>query len=148
MADIVLSTLSTKYSHASFGLHYLLANLGPLQPRAVIEEFDLRQRPLDIAETLLRHEPKIVGLGVFIWNVTAATEIVATLKRLRPNLVLVLGGPEVSHEPADQRITQLADYVIAGEADVAFRELCQALLAGLEIGRAQPARSVSMSVSR
>ena len=130
MADIVLSTLNAKYSHAAFGLRYLLANLGSLQPRAVIEEFDLRQRPLDIAEALLRHEPKIVGLGVFIWNVTAATEVAATLKRLRPDLVLVLGGPEVSHEPADQRITQLADYVIAGEADLAFRELCQALLTG------------------
>lgn len=130
MADIVLSTLNAKYSHAAFGLRYLLANLGPLQSRAVLEEFDVRQRPLDIAEALLRHEPRIVGLGVFIWNVTAVTELAATLKRLRPELTLVLGGPEVSFETAEQHLTKLADYAITGEADVAFRELCRSLLAG------------------
>jgi len=128
MADIVLSTLNAKYSHAAFGLRYLLANLGSFQARAVIEEFDLRQRPLDIAEALLRHEPRIVGLGVYIWNVTAVTEVAATLRRLRPDLVLVLGGPEVSFETAEQRLTELADYVITGEGDGAFRELCEALL--------------------
>ena len=130
MADIVLSTLNAKYSHAAFGLRYLLANLGPLQSRAVLEEFDLRQRPLDIAEALLRHEPRIVGLGVFIWNVTAVTELAATLKRLRPELTLIIGGPEVSFETVEQRLTKLADYAITGEADVAFRELCRSLLAG------------------
>jgi hypothetical protein len=36
MPDIVLTTLNAKYSHAAFGLRYLFANLGELQPRAVI----------------------------------------------------------------------------------------------------------------
>ena len=31
MVDIVLTTLNAKYAHASFGLRYLLANLGPLR---------------------------------------------------------------------------------------------------------------------
>ena len=34
MSDIVLATLNAKYIHASFGLRYLLANLGELRPRA------------------------------------------------------------------------------------------------------------------
>ena len=64
MADIVLTTLNAKYSHAAFGLRYLLANLGPLRPRATIVEFDINQRPLDIAEMLLARNPKIIGFGV------------------------------------------------------------------------------------
>jgi radical SAM superfamily enzyme YgiQ (UPF0313 family) len=130
MADIVLSTLNAKFIHAAFGLRYLLANLGPLRPRAVLAEFDLQQRPLDIAEALLAQEPRVLGLGVYIWNVGPTTELVALLKALRPELTIVLGGPEVSFESAAQRCVQLADYVITGEADVAFRELCEALLAG------------------
>jgi hypothetical protein len=63
MPDIVLSTLNAKYIHASFGLRYLLANLGALQPRAALLEFDINQRPLDIAEILLAQNPKIIGLG-------------------------------------------------------------------------------------
>ena len=69
MPDIVLTTLNAKYIHAAFGLRYLFANLGELQPRAVIAEFDINQRPLDIAEILLAREPKIIGFGVYIWNV-------------------------------------------------------------------------------
>ena len=66
MADIVLTTLNAKYMHAAFGLRYLLANLGPSKPRACILEFDINQRPIDIAETLLASDPKIIGFGVYI----------------------------------------------------------------------------------
>jgi radical SAM superfamily enzyme YgiQ (UPF0313 family) len=130
MPDIVLTTLNAKYIHAAFGLRYLWANLGPLQARATLVEFDIHLRPLDIVEAILAREPKIVGLGVYIWNVAPATEVVALLKRLRPDLTVILGGPEVSYEVEEQRIVQLADHVITGEADLAFAQLCRELLAG------------------
>ncbi len=128
MPDIVLSTLNAKFIHASFGLRYLLANLGELRPRAALAEFDINQRPLDIAEALLALQPRIVGLGVYIWNARETTELVAILKRLRPDLSIVLGGPEISFETEQQPLAALADYVITGEADLAFAALCHELL--------------------
>ncbi len=130
MPEIVLATLNAKYIHASFGLRYLLANLGELRPRAVLEEFIINQRPLDIAEKILSHNPRIIGLGVYIWNVTLTTELVAILKKIRPDITVVLGGPEVSYESDQQEIVRLADYTITGEADLAFAQLCRQLLAG------------------
>lgn len=130
MADIVLTTLNAKYIHASFGLRYLLANLGELQPRACLAEFDINQRPLDIAEAILQRSPLIVGLGVYIWNTAQTAQVVAALKRVQPGLIVVLGGPEVSYETEGQRVVELADYVITGEADLAFATLCRQLLAG------------------
>jgi radical SAM superfamily enzyme YgiQ (UPF0313 family) len=130
MADIVLTTLNAKYIHAAFGLRYLLANLGPLRADAAIAEFDINQRPVDIAEALLARNPKIIGLGIYIWNVAPATEVVATLKRVRPDITIILGGPEVSYETESQPAVQLADYVITGEADLAFAKVCRQLLAG------------------
>ena len=130
MADIVLTTLNAKYIHAAFGLRYLMANLGPLQSRAALAEFDINQRPLDIAGALLALNPKIIGLGVYIWNVTPATEVVAALRRVRPDLKIILGGPEVSYETESQPIVALADHVITGEADLKFAEVCGQLLDG------------------
>ncbi|HEX2973369.1 MAG TPA: DUF4080 domain-containing protein, partial [Tepidisphaeraceae bacterium] len=130
MADIVLTTLNAKYLHAAFGLRYLLANLGELRPRAEILEFDINQRPLDGVEAIVAQNPSIVGLGVYIWNVGPATQLVAELKRVRPEITVVLGGPEVSHETEQQEIARLADYVITGEGDLAFAELCRALVRG------------------
>lgn len=127
---ILLSTLNAKYPHAAFGLRYLMANLGELQPLAGIREFDINQRPLDIAEEILAHRPSILGLGVYIWNVRPTTELIAILRRLDPELVIILGGPEVSHETEGQEITALAHHVITGEADLAFADACRRLLAG------------------
>jgi len=130
MPDIVLSTLNARFSHASFGLRYLLANLGGLRSRASLAEFDINQRPIDIAERILALAPKILGLGIYIWNVAPSRELVALLKALRPELIIILGGPEVSYEQGAQPIVALADYVITGEADLAFAEVCRGLLSG------------------
>jgi radical SAM superfamily enzyme YgiQ (UPF0313 family) len=128
--DIVLATFNAKYIHAAFGLRYLMANLGELQDRATIAEFDINQRPLDVVESILLLEPKILGLGVYIWNAEQSLKVVADLKRLRPGMTIVVGGPEVSYETDQQEIAGLADYVIRGEADFAFADFCRTLLAG------------------
>lgn len=128
MPDIVLSTLNAKYIHASFGLRYLMANLGELRERACLAEFTINQAPLEIAEAVLAHQPRIVGFGVYIWNVEQTTAVIGLLKRIRPDLIVVIGGPEVSYETEGQEIVALADHVITGEADVKFAEVCRALL--------------------
>lgn len=130
MSEILLTTINAKYPHASFGLRYLLANLGPLRSRASMLEFDLNHRSVDMVEAILAKEPRIVGIGVYIWNIAHATQLVADLKRVRPDLTVVLGGPEVSYETDQLEITGLADYTITGEADLAFAELCEQLLRG------------------
>ncbi len=130
MPDIVLTTLNAKYIHAAFGLRYLMANLGDLKSRACIAEFDINQRPLDIVEVLLAREPKILGFGIYIWNVVETEVVVAAIRKLRPDITIVLGGPEVSHETDGQPIVGLADYVITGEADLKFAEVCGQLLRG------------------
>jgi radical SAM superfamily enzyme YgiQ (UPF0313 family) len=134
VADIVLTTLNAKYIHAAFGLRYLLANLGELQPRACLAEFDINQRPLDIAERLLAQNPKVIGFGIYIWNVEPTAEVIAALKCTRPAIKIILGGPEVSYETENQAIVQLADHVIAGEADLKFAEVCRVLLLNQPVG--------------
>ncbi|MEY4591987.1 MAG: hypothetical protein RIR18_882, partial [Pseudomonadota bacterium] len=62
--------------------------------------------------------------------VTETTEVIRLIKTTRPNLIVILGGPEVSYETNEQTITQLADYVITGWGDISFAKLCNALLSG------------------
>ncbi len=130
MSNIILSTLNARYIHASLGLRYLYANLGELQGQAIIREFIISQRPIDIAEQILAESPRIVGFGVYIWNIEQTTQVVRLLKRIRPELIIILGGPEVSYEHAEQVIVNSSDYLIPGQADLAFAELCRTILAG------------------
>ena len=128
MPDIVLTTFNARYIHSSFGLRYVLANLKELRSRATIREYILSDRPVDVAEQLLHLNPRVIGIGVYIWNALQSLELVRILKTIRPEIIIVIGGPEVSYEIDRQDICKLADYVVAGEGDLAFADLCRTLL--------------------
>ena len=130
MLRIVLATLNARYSHTSFGLRCLLANLGPYRDAAILREFTIGQPTLQIVEQLLADAPSVIGFGVYIWNVAEVTAVLELLRALRPDIRLVIGGPEVSYEYEHTDIFRLADHLITGEGDVAFRELVAELAAG------------------
>lgn len=139
---IVLTTLNAKYIHASLGLRYLLANMArhggaELRAGTVLREFTIARTPREIVDVLLvelgeplPHRLQIVGFGVYIWNVIPTTEVVRLLKRARPEVKIVLGGPEVSHEWETQEVVALADHLITGWGDLSFPKLCRALAQG------------------
>jgi radical SAM superfamily enzyme YgiQ (UPF0313 family) len=129
MPAVLLSTINARYVHASLGLRYLAANMGELESETRIVEFVLGARAADMAEQLLAHGPRVIGLGVYIWNVEETTRLVAHLKAVAPEVLVVLGGPEVSYETGSQRICELADYIVTGWGDLAFAALCRRLLA-------------------
>jgi radical SAM superfamily enzyme YgiQ (UPF0313 family) len=136
--DILLVTLNARYSHASLGLRYLKANLGELEPRSAILELVIAASSGMATETMLEkilaRAPRIVGFGVYIWNVDETTRLVTQLKRVAPHITVIVGGPEVSFVDDAPDINQLADFVITGQADLSFKALCEKILSGSKVG--------------
>jgi radical SAM superfamily enzyme YgiQ (UPF0313 family) len=128
--SILLTTLNARYTHASLGLRYLLANMGALQEQTRLQEFVIGAKTTEIVERILAHAPKVVGFGIYIWNVEETARVVAMLKRVAPQVAVVLGGPEVSHETNEQEIVKLADYVVTGWGEITFPKLCGEILNG------------------
>ena len=123
-----MCSLNARYIHASLGLRYLMANMGPLQNSTRLVEFTINQRTNDIAEKLLAINPLIIGFGVYIWNIKETTDLVALIRKLKPDIKIVIGGPEVSYEYHDTAIYTQCDHLITGQADFAFATICQQLL--------------------
>lgn len=130
MNDILLTTLNARFAHASLGLRYLRANLGELRDSSRICEFVIGQKTEEIVEQLLAERPRVIGFGIYIWNVEESTRVLAQLKTVAPEVIVVLGGPEVSYEVELQSICALADYVVTGWGDVSFASLVRELMAG------------------
>lgn len=126
--NIILTTLNARFIHSAFGLRYLFANLGDLQKISLLKEFTIHERPIDIAEKLLQHNPKIIGFSVYIWNVSEISETISILKQIAPQVVIVLGGPEVSHLPDKPNVVDEVDYIITGAGEISFQSLCQQIL--------------------
>ena len=70
MSDILLTTINAKYIHTAFGLRYLKSNLLELKDFCEIQEFTIQQDPAEIVASIMAANPKILGLGVYIWNVS------------------------------------------------------------------------------
>jgi len=124
-SDILLCTINASYIHASIGLRYLYANLDELQSRCTIIEYTTHLRPTDIVEKILVYKPKIIGFGIYIWNVQHTTQVIGLLKIIAPEITIIIGGPEVSYEYEQQEIFKQADYLIQGAADLEFARLCR-----------------------
>jgi len=132
VSDIILTTLNGRYTHSSLGLRYLFANLKDLQKKALIKEYVINEKMQDIAEDILKHHPKIIGIGVYIWNASDVGELIEILKKVSPKTTIILGGPEVSYLPFRVNMDK-ADYIIQGEGEIPFYELCRDILEEKEI---------------
>lgn len=136
MEKILLVSFNARYEHTSLGLRCLMANMGELSSECALKEFTLDVSPESALEDVLCLNPKIIGLGVYIWNVELCLRFARELKTLRPNIVLVCGGPETSHygKPGyscyAEQLSEIADYIICGEGEETFRELCISIMDG------------------
>ena len=135
MTDILLVTLNARWSHCAFGLRYLRANLGDLHDRSAIREFTISDAPAVMVEKILAETPRIVGFGIYIWNLRETTQVIQILKAVAPEIRIVIGGPEVSHQYDAEPVVALADVLITGEADLVFPGVCHDLLAGRPVAR-------------
>jgi radical SAM superfamily enzyme YgiQ (UPF0313 family) len=127
---IVLAAINAKWIHPSLALRLLKANLGGLEESCEIMEFALRQPLAEKTGPIIAARPRVLGLSVSIWNHRATVELLRALGGMTPRPAVVLGGPEVSHLAEDAEIFRHADFVIRGEGEKAFRELCADLLEG------------------
>jgi len=127
---ILLTTLNARYMHTAFGLRYLYANLGELQNSAEIVEFTIQEQAINIVEKLLSYQPKIISFSAYIWNIAELSDVIPMLREIAPDITLIMGGPEVSHQPDVPDVCELVDYVIAGPGEKTVAELCQQILTG------------------
>ncbi len=127
---ILIAAINARHSHTSMGARCLLANMGELRPETDLAEFTIQQSAAEIAAEIAARNPRILGLGVYIWNAARVAELLPLLRHQSPQTKIILGGPEIpSVEPPTA--SSGGDYVILGEADLAFPALCRDILASL-----------------
>lgn len=84
-----------------------------------------------IAEIIKKEKPKIIGItsmySVFYRDVV---EIVELIKSINPEVVVVLGGNHVSSYWKYVLKNRNIDYVVIGEGEQTFLELCRSILSG------------------
>jgi radical SAM superfamily enzyme YgiQ (UPF0313 family) len=75
-------------------------------------------------------EPAVVGLSTYVWNWEYSLALAGRLKELHPNLVIVVGGPQVPGDCRALIASGLVDVAVHGEGEIAFSEVLDALRGG------------------
>lgn len=134
----VLTTLNAKYIHTSLALRWLYV-VNKDRFDLDVKEYTIKEDRKTIAREILSTDCDVVGISVSIWNVQQSKELVALLKEQKPQLLIVLGGPEVSYEPEFFLHNWEIDFVISGEGEFVLGDLLQAI----QEGSVPPAEGIS-----
>ena len=126
---ILLTTLNAKYIHTSLALRWLyVANKDHYD--ISFKEFVIKEDIPSVAEQILETQAEVIGLSVSIWNVRQTEALIKQLRTTNPQLIIFVGGPEVTYEPEFFLENWAIDYVISGEGEFVSGEL----FAELELG--------------
>lgn len=121
--NIVLATLNAKYIHTSLALRYLKA-YSERDYSIEIAEYTIKDPVMSVVTDLYLKSPGVVGFSCYIWNIEETIHIIRVLKKLKPELTIILGGPEVSYDTEYwmRRIPE-ADFIVMGEGEETFHHL-------------------------
>lgn len=113
----LLTTLHSKYIHPSLALPCLAAYCGDTCGELLIREFTVHEPKENVLARILACSPDVVAFSVYIWNRRETLELVDSLRTVKPEIRLVLGGPEVSFETNDFFNRHQVDAIVCGEGE-------------------------------
>jgi radical SAM superfamily enzyme YgiQ (UPF0313 family) len=80
-----------------------------------------------LAAEILRREPWLVGWTCYLWNVERSLDMARRVKQVRPEVRMLLGGPEITADNLWVLQSPEVDFAAIGEGEQTFCELLQAL---------------------
>lgn len=132
MAQILLAALNASFSHTNIAVRsialYCQNNLNKDKQKddsfICFDEWTINQQTLEILRGILNYKPKIVLFSTYIWNIEIIEKLVRNLKSFDDNIVIGMGGPEVSFNAPQvfERLDQL-DFICSGEGEETVFEI-------------------------
>jgi radical SAM superfamily enzyme YgiQ (UPF0313 family) len=92
-----------------------------------------------LVEAILARRPWMVGFSCYLWNVQRTLWIAQQLKQKRPDLIVLIGGPEITADNEVALRNSAVDYAVLGEGEQTFAELLNSQVESQPVTRVLPA---------
>jgi len=114
----ILVAINAKYDHENLAAWYLKAACMQRQVDVTVLQYSINDSVQKIWSGIMDEEPDVACFSCYIWNRLLVQDLVSDLKKVRPETVIVVGGPEVCYDGAEDDFRSFgADYVIKGEGE-------------------------------
>jgi anaerobic magnesium-protoporphyrin IX monomethyl ester cyclase len=126
---ILFTTLHAKFVHSSLALPYLAAFCKDIDGvETAIREFTVNEHADHVLRRIVTEKADVVAFSCYIWNIEQTLRLASDLKKITPATRIILGGPEVSHNP-DEILSgnEAVDCIIRGDGEEVFRNVISTL---------------------
>lgn len=122
---ILLTSLNAKYVHSNLALKYLYIAGRDVCDGLEIREFTINNSRDYIFNELVMGDYDAVCFSCYIWNIEKTKELAADLKKAKPQVSILFGGPEVSYDSQEfMENHPFLDFLIYGEGEKVFANWC------------------------
>jgi len=120
---VICAALNAKFIHTNLAIRYLKAFAAP-EFDIQIKEYTIKDPAINIVTDLYQQKPDVIGFSCYIWNIEETLKIVNMLKKIDPELFIILGGPEVSYDTLEWMENYPGiDVIVMGEGELTFKQL-------------------------
>ncbi|MCI6536155.1 MAG: B12-binding domain-containing radical SAM protein [Lachnospiraceae bacterium] len=122
---ILLTAINAKYIHSNLAVYSLQAYAEAHGHKIERAEYTINNQLDDILEKIYRQRPDVLIFSCYIWNIEYVKELTEEFHKLRPEVPIWVGGPEVSFET--ERFLQenpAITGIMMGEGEQTLTELC------------------------
>ncbi len=131
--NVIILALNSKYIHSSLAPWYLKSAISEFDISCKVLEHTVNESLDNVFDDILSYKPEVLAISVYIWNICYTYFLINKIKSTIPNIKIILGGPEVSYNPSKVLENKDVDYVLCGEGEVPFENLCHYLFFGENI---------------
>ena len=123
---ILLTAINAKYIHSNLAVYSLQAYAAAHGHKIERAEYTINNQLEDILEKIYCQKPDILLFSCYIWNVEYVKELVSEFHKLRPEVPIWVGGPEVSFETERfLKENPAITGIMMGEGERTLTELCE-----------------------
>ena len=132
---ILLTTLNSKFIHTNLAIRYLNQMVKDIEDIEVdIREYTINNELDFILKDIYKNDYDVILFSTYIWNVNDIVKLCDNIKKVKPNMKLALGGPEVSYDSEDSmKKYDFVDYILYGEGELVFRDFVKHLKGDIKI---------------
>lgn len=123
---ILLTAINAKYIHSNLAVYSLKAYARSFGDQLELAEYTINHRTDTILSDIYIRKPDVLCFSCYIWNISVVRELIREISRLRPELPIWVGGPEVSYECREfLQKNPMVTGIMQGEGEATFFELCE-----------------------
>ncbi|MDY5480041.1 MAG: B12-binding domain-containing radical SAM protein [Peptostreptococcus porci] len=124
---VLLTTLNSKFIHTNLAIRYIREYSKYLEGddySVMLREYTINNSIDYIMKDIVKMNVDMIVFSTYIWNIEDIKKICNNIKKVKPEIVICLGGPEVSYDYLNLiEEYDFADFILFGEGEVIYRDL-------------------------